>query len=352
MTILRKNQRTPLKAEELKRLRMHLDLSGDNTPEIQRAWATYYRANDESDKAIEALNKGANDDPTLLLMIAQLQGELDLTEERSATLDKAALQFEELVKKYPKSSRVRFWLANTMEQQKRFDEAAEVLVKGLEENDDGAMREANAAFFTRQHDREKTGKNRLGRRLNYLFGALAANPNYMPIYERLIQLANEKDFNNNKVDQIIGKLNGLIAEGRPNPMAHFALSTILWEQKEFDKSTNHLEMAYKIEPKFDVVLNNLAWVLAHQDVPNLERALELAKQAVQSSPQDGRYHDTLGTVYLKLGQFTDAAAEFELAMPSVDDKIAVRKKLVTVYTNLDMLEQAKLQEEKIEASNK
>ena len=134
-------------------------------------------------------------------------------------------------------------------------------------------------------------------------------------------------------------------------MAHFAMSNILWERGEFEKATTHLELAYKIEPRFTIVLNNLAWILAHQDPPQLERALELAQQAVKSSPKDGRYHDTLGTVYMKLGRDKDAAAELELAVPGVEDKIAVRKKLVTVYTNLDLLEQAKLQEDMIEASN-
>ena len=35
----------------------------------------------------------------------------------------------------------------------------------------------------------------------------------------------------------------------------------------------------------------------------------------------------------------------------VENKIAVRQKLVTAYTKLDMLDQAKLQQDMIEASN-
>ena len=85
--------------------------------------------------------------------------------------------------------------------------------------------------------------------------------------------------------------------------------------------------------------------------PDLERALELALQAVQQSPNDGRYHDTLGTVYLKQEKYKDAAAEFQLALVGVEDPIAVRKKLVTVYTKLNMPEQVEIQEGIIEESN-
>ena len=112
-----------------------------------------------------------------------------------------------------------------------------------------------------------------------------------------------------------------------------------------------MELAYKIQPKFTIVLNNLAWVLAHQDPPALDRALELASRAVQQSPNDGRYHDTLGTIYLKQEKYKDAAAEFQLALVGVEDPIAVRKKLVTVYTKLNMPDQVEIQEDIIEASN-
>ena len=91
--------------------------------------------------------------------------------------------------------------------------------------------------------------------------------------------------------------------------------------------------------------------MIHKDPPELDRALELAKQAVQHSPKDGRYRDTLGTIYFKLKQYKDAVAELELSLPMVENKIAVRQKLVTAYTKLDMLDQAKLQQDMIEASN-
>ena len=162
----------------------------------------------------------------------------------------------------------------------------------------------------------------------------------------MIRLANEKDSEDGRsFARIRRELNRVIAGDEPNPMAHFALSNILWQHEEFEEAATHLELAYKLQPNFTVVLNNLAWVLAHQDPPDLERALELASQAVKQSPNEGLYHDTLGTIYLKQEKYEDAAAELQLALPSVDNPIAVSKKLVTVYNKLNMPEQVEVQED-------
>ena len=330
----------------LKRLEHHLRHSRESTPMIQHAWAIYYQANDSPDKAIEALALAAQKDPTFYIMIAKYQGALNHHEEQKETLRKAEQVFSQLLEEDPANSNLRRLLASSISQQNRFDDAQEVIVEGMRINDDKSMRKAAAEFFTLRHDVEQAGQSRVGKRVAYLFRALGAQPHHLPIYERLIRLANEKDSEDGRsFARIRRELNRVIAGDEPNPMAHFALSNILWQHEEFEEAATHLELAYKLQPNFTVVLNNLAWVLAHQDPPDLERALELASQAVKQSPNEGLYHDTLGTIYLKQEKYKDAAAELQLALPSVDNPIAVRKKLVTVYTKLNMPEQVEVQED-------
>ncbi len=344
----RNNRNAPL---PLKKLENHLTRSREHTPLIQQAWAIYYRSIDNPDKAIEALKVAAQTDPALHIAIAKYEGELNRQEDRQQTLRNAEQKFKQILEQDPMNSRARCLLASSISQQDRLDEAQNILLEGLEINGDGTIRKANAEFFTMRHDQERANQNRVGKRVTYLFQALGANPNHFPIYERLIALTNEKNSDGDNFVRVRNELNHLIAGDHPNPMAHFALSNIFWQHEEFEKATVHLELAYKIEPRFTFVLNNLAWVLAHRDPPDLDRALELAKQAVKTSPKDGRYHDTLGTIYMKLEQYKDAAAEFELSLPTVRNKINVRKKLVDVYTKLGMLEQAKIQEDMIESSS-
>jgi len=336
----------------LEQLGKHLKFSRDTSAKIQEVWALYYDKLNQPDKVIEALTKAAEQDPSYLMAIAMYQGENDRPDDRADTLALAERQFDRMLEQNPANSKIRWLLANSISQQDgRIDDAEDVLIEGMEFSPDATMRMANSEFFTARHDLEQQGSNRVGKRISYLLQALAANPNHFPIYERLIKLAGEENSGGDNFVRVRDELNHLIAEDQPNPMAHFALSNILWQHEEFELATEHLELAYRIEPRFTIVLNNLAWVLAHQEPPQLERALELSKQAVKSKPKNGPYHDTLGTIYLKLEKYKEAAAEFNLAMPGAEDKIAVRKKLVVVYKNLKMFEQAKLQEDKIEASN-
>ena len=344
----RKDKNVPIPLEKLEK---HLRLSRDTTPMIQQAWALYYKSVDKPDKAIKALEKAAEQDPTFFIAIARYQGELNRPEDQLDTLRSAEQQFERMLDEDPMNSKLRWLLANSIAKQNRLDDAETILEKGLEINPDVAIRKANAEFSVVRHNLEKAGKNRIGKRINYLFRALRADPNHLPIYEGLIKLANEGDSEGDNFVRVRNQLNRLIAADEPNPLAHFALSDILWQHGEFEKATVHLELAHKIEPRFTIVLNNLAWVLAHQNPPKLERALELSKQAVEAKPNNSQYHDTLGTIYLKMENYVDAAAQFELALKGLDDGVAVRKKLVTVYTKLDMMDQVKIQEDMIEASN-
>ena len=235
----RKNRDKPLPLELLEK---HLRLSRDTSPMIQQAWAVYYRAVDQPDKAIKALMDGSELDPTFLIAVAQYQGELNRPEDRLETLRTAELKFGRMLERDPMNSKLRWLLANSISQQDRMDDAEEILVKGMEVNPDNRMRLANAEFFTTRHDLERAGKDRVGKRITYLFRALGAQPNHLPIYERLIRLASEKDSGGDNFVRVRDELNHLIAGDEPNPMAHFALSNILWEHGDFDKATVHLEI--------------------------------------------------------------------------------------------------------------
>jgi tetratricopeptide (TPR) repeat protein len=324
-------------------LEKHLTKSHDESPMTQQAWAIYYKMVDKPDKAIEALAKAAQYDPTFFTAIAKYQGELNRSYDQQETLQIAEKQFREILDKQPLNSRTRVLLANSISQQRRYDEAQEVLVAGMAKQPDRLMRVATAEFFTMRHDLEQAGGNDTGKRIQYLFRALGAQPHHPPVYERLVKLAIEDEEDDESAVRIRDELNHLIAQDEPNPMAHFALSNILWQQGEREQATVHLELAHKIEPKFVIVLNNLAWVLAHQKKPDLERALELAEKAVKISPDDGRYRDTRGSIYLKLKRFKDAIADLELAVTDVEDKLAVRKKLATAYSEIGMNDQAEIQ---------
>lgn len=340
-----KTSKNPMKLASLEK---HLTKSHDESPLILDAWAFYYKNVDKPDKAIEALFKAAKSDARLLTVIAQYQGELNRVNDQQNTLKLAEKRFQEILDEEPLNSRIRLLLANSISQQRRYDQAEKILAAGLEMQPDNLLKMANAVFFTMRHDLERDNDNDLGKRVQYLFKALRAFPDHAPIYERLVKLAAASDDDN--AVQIRNELNYLIAQDKPNPMAHFALSNILWEQGEEAQATVHLELAYKIHPKFTLVANNLAWILANKENPDLERALQLSEQAVESTPKDGRCRDTRGSIYMKLGRYKDAIADFELAISTVKNKRAVREKLATAYTEIGMDDLAKIQKDMIQTA--
>lgn len=65
------------------------------------------------------------------------------------------------------------------------------------------------------------------------------------------------------------------------------------------------EEALKIDPRLSIALNNLAWIGAEQG-KDLDLALNRAQQAVEITPANPNFHDTLGWVYRARGELADA----------------------------------------------
>ncbi|MDG1512475.1 MAG: hypothetical protein P8R31_12315, partial [Mariniblastus sp.] len=81
---------------------------------------------------------------------------------------------------------------------------------------------------------------------------------------------------------------------------------------------------------------NLAWMLAHSEPPDFDRALELATAAVNRVPKDAQCRDTLGTILMKLGRNKEAISHLEIALKGAANKQAVHQKLSATYKSLGM----------------
>ena len=126
-------------------------------------------------------------------------------------------------------------------------------------------------------------------------------------------------------------------------MPHFALGVIYRLEDQLDKSKAATEVAHQCldpnQPGFAAVANNLAWLLAHDQQPDLEQAFRLADMAVKKNPNQGGLRDTLATVLMKQGQYEKALVEFQKALPTIQDKSPVHSKMAQIY---DMLDQPQL----------
>lgn len=321
----------------LGKLGHHLEHAVGEGPQLLEAHAVYHQKLDQPDKALQYLREAAQVNPGYYLMMADYQASLNRSADRENSLRLAREAFEKLLTENPLQNGIRVSLATVLNQLDETDEAEAVLLAGLGKQPDDFLRAAIASFFVMRHDIAKRQQEGISRQMDYLIKALAIDRNHSPIYERLMAMYLEEAQQSPEQRLAIKQeLLKLIGGNQPNPMAHFTLSNILWQDGEREQAEFHLEQARKLAPNFVVVLNNLSWMLAHKDPPDLERALDLVTEALKADPQDARFLDTRGTIYLKMGRYRDAVADFQLALTGVSNKQAVHAKLSRAYQELGM----------------
>ena len=107
-----------------------------------------------------------------------------------------------------------------------------------------------------------------------------------------------------------------IVDGKATSATHFVLGLDAFSRGNSDDARLHWEQAFRLEPNAAIVANNLAWMLAHGDCPDLTRALELANRAVEHRPKQPRFRGTRAFVLLKLNRWPEALTDLEASLAS------------------------------------
>ena len=118
-----------------------------------------------------------------------------------------------------------------------------------------------------------------------------------------------------------------------------ALALLYDEMKRYADSDRLYEEALKIDPHNHLILNNYGYSLADRG-EQLERALEMATEAVQQQPENSSYLDTIGWVYFKLGQYQEAERFITKAVENGDASPVVLEHLGDVSYRLNEKDRA------------
>jgi len=318
----------------LRKLRHHLEKSGDkNSVEISNAWASYYMAVGNEAAAIDHLRIAATTNPAYLIVIAQICERSNNIAGRNRALREAREIFQAAVDRDPLEHSVRVMLARVMYEEQAFDEAENVLLQGVKLQPDDFIRRAVAEYYLLRHDLTPINDQSFAQQFGFLQKSLDQDPNYPPVYERLIAQyrLQDKESESEKVREL---LQATVASGTTPALAHFALSNLLWLDGNGTQAEWHIQQAYRLDPKFALIGNNLAWILAHKEVPELDTAYNLSKSVVETVPTEPRFRDTLATVLMKLGRREEAVAEFEKSLVTIREKRPVHEKLAELYALL------------------
>lgn len=103
--------------------------------------------------------------------------------------------------------------------------------------------------------------------------------------------------------------------------------------EDFAKSDSIYEAALKIDSTDALVLNNFAYSLSERDL-QLERALDMAKKAIEQDPESSSYMDTIGWIYYKLGNYQLALNFIQKAVDKENDNATLIDHLADVYYRL------------------
>ena len=107
------------------------------------------------------------------------------------------------------------------------------------------------------------------------------------------------------------------------------------------------EAILKLEPEFVVAKNNLAYLLADRPSPapkDLDRALQLAREAESAVPDNAEIRETLGWVHLKRKSFPEAIAAYNRAIevyPAGAKRAVARYHLALAYERTGDTQQAR-----------
>lgn len=95
-------------------------------------------------------------------------------------------------------------------------------------------------------------------------------------------------------------------------LSHIVRGVAAENRGEVQTAIEHYEIAFRSGEPSGVAANNLAWLYAQQQV-KLDRALLAARRAVELAPREPSVMDTLGYVYLRRREYSDAVKTLESA---------------------------------------
>lgn len=188
--------------------------------------------------------------------------------------------------------------------------------------------------------------------------AAAADPENPLISEEVAQMLQVKMKPSRNALSVLKKQ---IDAGITSAKTHRTLALGYYAMGNSAEAIKNFEIAVEKSEADSDSRNDLAMLLAREEMPDMERSFKLINEAVARDPRNPNYLDTYGQILLIANRPVEAIAKLEAATsfyPNVDDNRAVaahinsRKQLVKAYRLVNMNELADSQLSVIESMEK
>lgn len=121
-------------------------------------------------------------------------------------------------------------------------------------------------------------------------------------------------------------------EKNPNDLGVLSTLALAYDnQKMYDQSDAAHEKALSLDPESALILNNFAYQLSERG-SKLDKALVMAKKAVQKEPKNASYLDTIGWVYYKLKKYEEAKSYILQSLQVNGNSAVVNEHLGDIYS--------------------
>lgn len=282
--------------------------------------------------AIDYLKHAAELKPELYYQLARVQLDNEQFADASESFVRAERYFRLELSDDKHNQDARLGLARSLSGLSRFDEARTLLEEGiaLDESQQfkALLAETIVAIVDQRYEREGGFSPEI---FGMLIEAMRFNPKSTSVGGHLLDYGiTTTDLNDR--DVAIQMLESYLAEGEGVAMAHLLLGVHYFTNVgDADISMFHLEAAFNLDPTLTDSANNLAWLLAHRDPPDYERALAVINSVLEEHPEDANYLDTRGHIYLAMERWRDAAKDLERALPQMNNNPGTHAALAQIY---------------------
>lgn len=337
----------------------HLSHADDQElPALQKAWGDYFMLLSDFKESLIHYRKAAEEDPTYLLQVAELEMRHGEISNVRSVLTTAKERLTARAIADPKDARIRLLLATSLYNLGELPETERLLKESLAAGDLSPEQAADfrrflAAVFIKVYDRhvEQFGLDSaeaVAEGFKYLQSALESDPNSQMALARLAEFARGSP---EKAEAGRQALRKLIAGGQASAMAHFALGTIEAAAGNPELALLNMKQGLAIAPELSVLANNLAFLISEQEGADLEGALQLANQAIDTDPRQPDYLDTRAGILVRQGKLAAAAVDYQRALELAEDPKPYQEKLAEIYEKLGDSELAAQYREASESSS-
>jgi tetratricopeptide (TPR) repeat protein len=166
---------------------------------------------------------------------------------------------------------------------------------------------------------------------------LRLDPKNFHLLRELIVLSHAENAAGAKARQCLERLEG---EQKDSATLQFFLGQDAVAHRQFAKAQRYFERTLALVPEYAIAANNLAYLLARNPTPDLDRALNLMHDVLKKYPSNPNYRDTRGQILLMVGKWREAVDDLKQALPALAKNRELHLALGAAYEHLGEKEHA------------